>query len=128
MTALETAQDFMATWKVPNSFATSFNKYFSADCLYENVGLSKTTGPAEALAFFAEFAKQGPLVTIDIDMLSIAAVGDAVLMERIDYLKAADGTTLLTIPLMGIMKVRKEKRVDGYLLPRRVRCAAWRRR
>ena len=39
-------------------------------------------------------------------MLSIAASGDTVLMERIDYLKGADGKTLLTIPLMGVMKVK----------------------
>lgn len=106
MSALETAQAFMASWKVPNSFEASFNKYFTPDCLYENVGLSKTQGPAAALAFFAEFTKQCPFVSIEIDMLSIAAAGDAVLMERIDYLKDADGKTLLTIPLMGIMKIR----------------------
>ena len=106
MTALETAQAFMASWKVPNSFEASFNKYFTSDCLYENVGLSKTKGPAEALAFFAEFAKQCPFVCIEMDLLSIAAAGDAVLTERIDYLKGADGKTLLAIPLMGIMKIR----------------------
>ncbi len=43
------------------------------------------------------------------DLLSIAAAGDAVLTERIDYLKGADGKTLLTIPLMGIMKIRNGK-------------------
>jgi limonene-1,2-epoxide hydrolase len=106
MTALETAQTFMASWKVPNGFDASFNKFFTPDCLYENVGLSKTKGPAEALAFFAEFAKQCPFAYIDMDLLSIAASGDAVLTERIDYLKSADGKTLLTIPLMGIMKIR----------------------
>ena len=105
MTPLETAQAFMATWKVPNSFEASFNKYFTADCLYENVGLSKTKGPAEALAFFAGFTQQCPFVCIDMDMLSIAAVGDTVLMERIDYLNDANGKTLLTIPLMGVMKI-----------------------
>ena len=109
MTPLETAQAFMATWKVPNSFEASFNKYFTADCLYENVGLSKTKGPDEALAFFAGFTQQCPFVCIDMDMLSIAAVGDTVLMERIDYLNDANGKTLLTIPLMGVMKIRDGK-------------------
>ena len=106
MTALETAQDFMATWKIPNNLEASLNKYLTPDCRYENVGLSKTVGPADAIAFFAGFSQQLPFVSIDIDMLSIAAVGDTVLMERIDYLKGADGKTLLTIALMGVMKVR----------------------
>ncbi len=106
MTALETAQAFMASWQQPNNFEASFNKYFTPDCMYENVGLSKTKGPAEALAFFAQFSQQCPFVCITMDMLSIAAVGDTVLMERIDYLKDASGKTLLTIPLMGVMKIR----------------------
>ncbi len=106
MSALETAQAFMATWKQANSFEASFNQYFTPDCRYENVGLSKTEGPAEALAFFAAFTQQCPFVAIEMDMLSIAAVGDTVLMERIDYLNDASGKTLLTIPLMGVMKVR----------------------
>ncbi len=106
MTALETAQEFMATWKIPNNLEASLNKYFTPDCRYENVGLSKTVGPADAIAFFAGFSQQLPFVSIDIDMLSIAAVGDTVLMERIDYLKGADGKTLLTIALMGVMKIK----------------------
>jgi limonene-1,2-epoxide hydrolase len=109
MTPLETAQAFMASWKAPNNFAASLNQYFTPDCLYENVGISKTKGPGEAIAFFAEFAKQIPFVAIDMDLLAIAANGDAVLTERIDYLKAADGKTLLAIQLMGIMKIRDGK-------------------
>lgn len=106
MTPLETTQAFMATWAEPNSFEAAFNQYFTADCLYENVGLSKTQGPAEALAFFAAFSQQCPFVNITMDILAIAAVGDTVLMERIDYLNDANGQALLTIPLMGVMKVR----------------------
>ena len=109
MTALETAQAFLASWKTPNGLEASLNKYFTPDCLYENVGMSKTRGPAEAIAFFAGFAQQCPFVSIDIDMRSIAAVGDTVLMERIDYLKDVSGKTLLTIPLMGVMKIRDGK-------------------
>jgi len=106
MTALETALAFMASWKVPNNFETSFNEYITPDCLYENVGLSKTKGVEEAVAVFDEFMKQCPFVCIDMDILSIAATGDAVLMERIDHLDSADGETLFNVPVMGIMKVR----------------------
>ena len=106
MTALDTAQEFLASWKIPHNLEASLNKDFSPDCRYENVGLSKTTGPADAIAFFAGFSQQIPFVSIEIVMLSIAAIGDTVLMERIDYLKGADGKTLLTIPLMGVMKIK----------------------
>ena len=109
MPALETAQAFMASWAKPNNLEASFTQYFAPDCLYENVGLSKTKGPAEALAFFAAFSAQCPFVCITMDILAIAAVGDTLLTERIDYLNDASGKTLLTIPLMGVMKVRDGK-------------------
>ena len=109
MTATETVQGFIATWKVPNGLVAALDKHFTPDCLYENIGLSKTRGPAEALAFFAEFARKIPFVTIEVDMLAIAAQGDAVLTERVDHLKGANGKTLVSIPLMGIFKVRNGK-------------------
>lgn len=107
MNAITIVEDFIATWRHPDAFEASFHRYFTPDCVYENVGLSKTRGPAEALAFFAAFAA-GPLpfVAIEVDMLAIAATGDTVLTERLDHLKAADGRTLVSIPLMGIFKLR----------------------
>lgn len=109
MTALETAQAFMASWRIPDNFDASFNEYLTPDCRYENVGLSKTEGVAAALAVFADFARQCPFVCIDMDILSIAVTGDAVLMERVDHLNAADGKTLVDVPVMGIIKVRDGK-------------------
>ena len=109
MTPTETVQAFIATWKVPGAMVEQLGHYFTSDCLYENIGMSKTRGPDEALAFFAEFAKALPFVSIDVDMLAIAASGDKVLTERIDHLKGADGKTLVSIPLMGIFKLRDGK-------------------
>lgn len=106
MTALETAQAFMASWKIPNSFEATFNNFLTPDCLYENVGLTKSKGPGEALAVFDQFTQQCPFERIDVEILSIAVTGDAVLMERIDHLNSADGKTLLKVPVMGIIKVR----------------------
>ena len=69
--------------------------------------LSKTIGPAEALTSSPNFpTKQCPFVSIDIDTLLIAAIGDAVVIDRIYYLKGVDDKTLLAIPLMGTMKIR----------------------
>lgn len=109
MSPLETAQSFMASWAIPGNFEASFRQYLTPDCVYENVGLSRTVGPDEALAFLAGFSRQVPFVAITMDLLSIAVAGDMVLTERIDYLQDADGKTLLAIPLMGAMKIRHGK-------------------
>ncbi|WP_022978075.1 limonene-1,2-epoxide hydrolase family protein [Nevskia ramosa] len=109
MTAQQTVEAFIANWPKADRFYPCVREYFTADCLYENIGVSKTTGPEEAIAWFTMMSTQLPFVSIDVDMLAIAAVGDTVLTERIDYLKDKDGNTLLTIPLMGIFKLRDGK-------------------
>lgn len=109
MTLTDTALAFMSRWPDPARFLPSISEYFADDCLYENIGLSKTRGPTEAIAFFEAFMKQVPLVAIKVDLLAIAEAGDAVLTERVDHFVAADGSTLMSIPLMGIMKFRDGK-------------------
>jgi limonene-1,2-epoxide hydrolase len=109
MSAIDTVQSFIAAWKAPQGFYKAVGEFFTPNCLYENVGLSKTLGPVEARAFLDEFAKALPFVSIDVDMLSMAATGDTVLTERVDHLKGADGKTLVSIPLMGIFKLHGGK-------------------
>lgn len=114
MTPQQTVEAFIANWPDPARLYPSVREYFTADCVYENIGVSKTVGPEEAIAWFTMMATQLPFASIGVDMLAISASGDTVLTERIDYLRDKDGNTLLTIPLMGMFKVR-----DG-------RIAAWR--
>lgn len=109
MTPTEIVTAFIAEWPQPDTFKTCVHRWFAADCAYENVGLSKTTGPDEAVAFFAAMAAQMDLATIGVDMLGLVANGDTVMTERIDYLKNSAGATLFTIPLMGVFKIRDGK-------------------
>jgi limonene-1,2-epoxide hydrolase len=41
-----------------------------------------------------------------VELTAIAAAGDKVLTERVDHLKKADGTLLLSIALAGVLHVR----------------------
>lgn len=110
MNAIETVQAFVDSWKQGRAaINASVHDYMTPDCVYENVGLSKTTGPEEAIAFFDQMATQMPLESITVAMLAIAAQGDEVLTERIDDIKAADGTTLVSLRVMGIFKLRGDK-------------------
>ena len=61
--------------------------------------------PTPSVGIFSGTTKC-PFVWIEIDALLIAASGDAVVIEPIDFLKGVDDKTLLTIPLMGTMKTR----------------------
>lgn len=109
MTPIQNIEAFCAAWNQPDTFKTCVHQWFTADCVYENVGLSKTIGPDEAVAFFAAMGGQMDLATIGVDMLGIVANGDTVMTERIDYLRNSAGVTLFTIRLMGVFRLRGEK-------------------
>ena len=106
MSPQQTVEAFIANWPDPARFYPCIREYFTADCRYENIGVSSTVGPEEAIAWFTMMSAQLPFVSLDVDMLAISASGDTVLTERIDHLKDKDGNILLTIPLMGVFKVR----------------------
>jgi limonene-1,2-epoxide hydrolase len=98
-------QSFIDPW--PNgldALKRSFADWLAEDVVYENVGLTRTTNRADAIALLETFAPG--LDNIAVDMLAIAQDGGCVFTERIDYLRKADGTVISTIRLMGIFVVR----------------------
>jgi limonene-1,2-epoxide hydrolase len=104
----ETVTAFLAMWDRPGGLAQAIRDYFTHDTVYENVGLSKTTGPDEATAFLSGFGSTPAELAMRVDTLSLAAAGDKVLTERIDHILGPDGEPVTSFPVMGIFEV-----VDG---------------
>ncbi|MBL6749471.1 MAG: nuclear transport factor 2 family protein [Nevskia sp.] len=109
MSPTETVQSFLKAWEPANGWKTAIRDYFTADCVYENVGLTNTTGPAASIAVLEAMAKQLPFVSLKVDMLGIAAQGNTVMTERVDHLLGADGKALVSIRLMGVFEVQGGK-------------------
>jgi limonene-1,2-epoxide hydrolase len=115
MTPVETVRSFLDCWaKGTESICQSFHDYLAADAVWENIGLSKTIGPAEAEAAFRAFEPIKTCQRIDIDHIAIAAQGGVVLNERVDYLVDFNGEIAMTVRVVGVFNV-----VDG-------RIAQWR--
>ena len=108
-TPVEIVTSFLAMWEKPDGFAEAVRAYFTPDTVWENVGMSKTTGPEKALGVFAGFGTDGGPVTVRVDTLAIAAAGDKVLTERIDRVLDAQGRSAMDIPLMGVFEVKDGK-------------------
>ncbi len=114
MTApVETVTAFLAMWSRPGGFAEAVQAYFTPDTIWENVGLSKTTGPDEAAALYAGMgaslgAGNGDLV-MRVDNLAVAATGDTVLTERIDHVLGPDGESAMAFRVMGVFELRDGK-------------------
>lgn len=112
-TPIETVQSFLAECESgDNAMANAFRRYFTPSTVWENVGLATTTGIDEAVGFIRQFEAATGAVAMRVDMLAIAAQGDSVLTERIDHLLKADGSTAISLRVMGILDIADGKIVN----------------
>jgi limonene-1,2-epoxide hydrolase len=109
MQAAKTVQEFLRAWSRPDGWRNAFVDYFSPDCVYENVGLSKTIGPDEAITFVLAFESKLPFVTMTVDVRTILESGGVVMTERIDRFHDAQGTEIFSLPVMGVFEVVQGK-------------------
>lgn len=109
-TPIEIVAAFLAEWdKSMEAMLASYRAYFAPGTIWENVGMSTTTGIDEAVALLGQFEASYGVQTIRVDMVNIAAAGHVVLSERIDRLIAADGHEIMAIRLMGVFEVENGK-------------------
>lgn len=113
-TPAEIVTEFLASWGTPGGFAEAVHKHFTPDTVWENVGMSVTTGPEEAAALFANLGGGQGEVLMRVDNLAVAPLGNKVLTERLDHVLGPDGEPAMTIRVMGTFEV-----ADG-------RITAWR--
>lgn len=106
---VETVSAFLAAWDRPGGLAQAIRDMFTADAVWENVGMSKTSGPDEAMVVLAGFGQQADSLRMRVDTLAIAADGNRVLTERIDHICDADGKSVMAFPVMGIFELEGGK-------------------
>lgn len=106
---LDVALAFFASWKKAPSSRAPLQAYFTAETVWENVGVSRTVGIDEAMKLMDAFSEQMPMEHMSAEVLAAAATGNQVLTERIDYIHDKDGNVLHSIRLMGILEIRDGK-------------------
>ena len=109
---VDTVEAFLARLGEPGGFVTAVREWFTPATVYENIGMSKTTGVEEAAAFAEQFVTGSGAVAIRVENRAVAMVGNTVLTERIDHVVDAAGNTTMSIPLMGIFVVDHGKIVE----------------
>ncbi len=83
----------------------SMEKRFTDQTVWENVGLSRTVGFAEAKAFMDGFAQMKPIESGEVIVHYAAEVGNVVLTERTDNFRDKDGNLIVSIKLMGVFEM-----------------------
>jgi limonene-1,2-epoxide hydrolase len=93
------------------SLYQSFESYFSEQTIWENIGLSRSRGMAEAKQV-VEKAEQMGIETIDVEILYQVQNENVVVNERIDHLLGKNGRELIALRVMGIFEVADGKIVN----------------
>ena len=106
-TPVETVTAFFANAEQPGGFARAIRDHFTPDTVWENIGLSKTVGADKAVELLAGFGAPADKFAMRVEMLAIAAAGDTVLTERIDYIASPNGEAPFRV--MGVFEVRQGK-------------------
>jgi limonene-1,2-epoxide hydrolase len=107
--ASDTVIQFLARWAVPGEMDQAFRDVFTAETVWENIGMARTVGVEEALALNHTFEEQLGLATIRVENLAVAEVRvgevDKVLTERIDHLLDGAGKTIMSARCMGVFEL-----------------------
>jgi len=110
VTPIEIVTAFIAEWGKSNeAMLASYRRYFTAATVWENVGLTVSTGIEEALAVLKGFEPAFGVHYIKVDMLHVAAAGNVVLTERLDRMMNKNGIEAWTVRLMGVFEVENGK-------------------
>jgi len=97
---------FFEEWKPTLAdMLASMEKRFTDETVWENVGISKTTGFAEAKGFMDGFAQMFPIESGEVIVHHASADGNIVLTERTDNFYDKDGKLLVSIKLMGVFEM-----------------------
>jgi limonene-1,2-epoxide hydrolase len=103
----EATREFFARWSASyEELCASFRDTFSADCVWDQRPIARTTGPDPAVRFLALAHRAMGLATVDVELLSIAVAGDTVHTQRIDHLRTKRGRTIVSIPVAGVLTYR----------------------
>ncbi len=94
--------------------AASLQDSFSSDCVWDQRPMApRTHGPAQAVRFLRVARAGLGLETADVEMLSVATGLDGsvsrVHTERIDHLRRADRSVIVSVPVAGVLHWRDDR-------------------
>jgi limonene-1,2-epoxide hydrolase len=109
MTNEDVLRDVLRAWEesIPAS-QEAIRKHFTDDCRWEQAGLPTTTGPGEAADLMGTMEGMGFSCMV-VEFRNVAAAGDVVFTERVDWLVRTDGTRLGPWPVVGVTEFRDGK-------------------
>lgn len=107
--AIDTVNRFIKAWEPVHGYRSAITDYFTSDCVYENVGLTHSTGAAESISVIDAMSTQMGFASMIVEMREIVASGSIVMTERTDHLYDTSGRRLVTLRVMGVFEIKGGK-------------------
>lgn len=105
----EIVSAFLASWESPDGVELGFRTYLTEQVTWENHGLVTTKGINQAVSFIANIASQFKMHSQRMEVLTMAASGNTVLIERVAHLYDARGKEVAAIRGASVFEVRNGK-------------------
>ena len=90
-----------------DAMCAKIRELFTDTTVWVQPGLPTTTGPDEAIAIVRSWGVT--FASYELEVRHVASTDDAVLVDRVDIFKRADGSTLLELPVVGVAEFRNGK-------------------
>jgi limonene-1,2-epoxide hydrolase len=109
---VEALLSFFACWdSTLTEMCDSYRRMFTADTKWMNPGFPVFTGAGEAVQFLQDEAERIGLETIPVEVRHIVAADGVVMSERVDHLRRADGSSIISIPVSGVFEMTTDGRI-----------------
>jgi limonene-1,2-epoxide hydrolase len=106
---------FFAAWDHGfDATIAAFEEHFADDARWEQSALPTTTSKSEAIGLMHGFRAQLGLEAIGVDLLHVAENDGVILTERVDHLKNAAGEVIVSFPVMGILELNADGRIQAW--------------
>jgi limonene-1,2-epoxide hydrolase len=104
------ATAFFASWGASfDSMCEGFGIELDPECDWDQRPMWRTHSRDSALSFLRLARRTLSLDTIDVDLLSVAVVGEVVHTQRIDHLRRRDGSLIVSAPVAGVLTYRGDR-------------------
>jgi len=109
--------EFFDRWgKDYDTLCQAFRDYLAPDCVWENAGLPATHGPQDAIDTILRPARDSKIgmVAMLVDIVNIGEANGVVYSERIDHIIRADGSTVMSVPVVGVTEFTDDNKISRW--------------
>jgi limonene-1,2-epoxide hydrolase len=104
------ATAFFASWGTSfDGMCEGFGVELDADCDWDQRPMWRTHSRESAMAFLRLARRTLGLDTIDVELLSVAVSGNVVHTQRLDALRRADRSLIVSAPVAGVLTYRGDR-------------------